>query len=135
MPDATAETSSASPTPARNPARPLRWDLFCRVIDNYGDIGVSLRLARDLAHRGDEVRLWCDDLTRSPGCSRRRSRACAAALGRQRARLAGRRRRRDLRLRAAAALRRGDVRRAVRIRPGSSGVPQRRGLRRAQPTA
>lgn len=62
MPDATAETSSASPTPARNHAHPLRWDLFCRVIDNYGDIGVSLRLARDLARRGDEVRLWCDDL-------------------------------------------------------------------------
>jgi uncharacterized repeat protein (TIGR03837 family) len=39
----------------------LQWDLFCRVIDNYGDIGVSWRLARDLAGRGQRVRLWLDD--------------------------------------------------------------------------
>lgn len=39
----------------------LQWDLFCRVIDNYGDIGVSWRLARDLAARGQTVRLWLDD--------------------------------------------------------------------------
>jgi uncharacterized repeat protein (TIGR03837 family) len=39
----------------------LQWDLFCRVIDNYGDIGVSWRLARDLAGRGHRVRLWLDD--------------------------------------------------------------------------
>ena len=39
----------------------LRWDLFCRVIDNYGDIGVSWRLARDLASRGHWVRLFVDD--------------------------------------------------------------------------
>lgn len=39
----------------------LRWDLFCRVIDNYGDIGVSWRLARDLAARGQRVRLFVDD--------------------------------------------------------------------------
>lgn len=38
-----------------------RWDLFCRVIDNYGDIGVAWRLARDLAARGQRVRLWLDD--------------------------------------------------------------------------
>ncbi|MET0518105.1 MAG: elongation factor P maturation arginine rhamnosyltransferase EarP [Burkholderiaceae bacterium] len=37
-----------------------RWDLFCRVIDNYGDIGVAWRLARDLAARGQAVRLWLD---------------------------------------------------------------------------
>jgi uncharacterized repeat protein (TIGR03837 family) len=37
------------------------WDIFCRVIDNYGDIGVSWRLARDLAARGESVRLWLDD--------------------------------------------------------------------------
>lgn len=42
--------------------RGLAWDLFCRVIDNHGDLGVSLRLARDLARRGEQVRLWCDDL-------------------------------------------------------------------------
>lgn len=38
------------------------WDLFCRVIDNHGDLGVCLRLARDLAaQRGQRVRLWIDD--------------------------------------------------------------------------
>ena len=26
----------------------LRWDIFCRVIDNHGDMGVSRRLARQL---------------------------------------------------------------------------------------
>lgn len=39
------------------------WDIFCRVIDNYGDLGVCLRLARDLARRGAHARLWCDDLS------------------------------------------------------------------------
>ena len=39
----------------------MRWDLFCRVIDNYGDVGVCWRLARDLAARGQAVRLWIDD--------------------------------------------------------------------------
>ncbi len=37
------------------------WDLFCRVIDNFGDIGVCWRLACDLAERGESVRLWTDD--------------------------------------------------------------------------
>lgn len=40
-----------------------RWDIFCRVIDNYGDIGVCWRLARQLAdEHGLAVRLWVDDL-------------------------------------------------------------------------
>jgi len=39
----------------------MHWDLFCRVVDNYGDIGVCWRLAADLAGRGDTVRLWVDD--------------------------------------------------------------------------
>jgi uncharacterized repeat protein (TIGR03837 family) len=40
------------------------WDVFCRVVDNYGDVGVSWRLARSIAreHHKD-VRLWLDDLT------------------------------------------------------------------------
>lgn len=38
-----------------------RWDIFCEVIDNYGDIGVCWRLAADLARRGALVRLWADD--------------------------------------------------------------------------
>ena len=26
----------------------LQWDIFCKVIDNFGDIGVCWRLAADL---------------------------------------------------------------------------------------
>jgi uncharacterized repeat protein (TIGR03837 family) len=37
------------------------WDIFCKVIDNFGDIGVCMRLATDLASRGERVRLWVDD--------------------------------------------------------------------------
>ena len=37
------------------------WDIFCRVVDNYGDIGVCWRLASGLAARGQRVRLWVDD--------------------------------------------------------------------------
>ncbi|MEI8030700.1 MAG: elongation factor P maturation arginine rhamnosyltransferase EarP [Comamonadaceae bacterium] len=37
------------------------WDIFCTVIDNYGDIGVCWRLSADLAARGERVRLWVDD--------------------------------------------------------------------------
>ncbi len=45
------------------PAMQLHWDIFCRVIDNYGDIGVCWRLARQLAsEHGKKVRLWVDDL-------------------------------------------------------------------------
>ncbi len=40
---------------------PLLWDIFCRVIDNHGDLGVCWRLARDLATRGERARLWVDD--------------------------------------------------------------------------
>lgn len=39
----------------------MQWDLFCRVIDNFGDIGVCWRLAADLGSRGESVRLWTDD--------------------------------------------------------------------------
>lgn len=38
----------------------LRWDIFCRVIDNLGDAGVCLRLAADLASRGLQVCLYID---------------------------------------------------------------------------
>lgn len=39
----------------------MRWDLFCKVIDNHGDLGVCWRLAVQLAARGQAVRLWVDD--------------------------------------------------------------------------
>ncbi|HSQ03307.1 MAG TPA: elongation factor P maturation arginine rhamnosyltransferase EarP [Burkholderiales bacterium] len=47
---------------------PMRysWDIFCRVVDNYGDVGVCWRLACQL-RRGQAaavVRLWVDDLER-----------------------------------------------------------------------
>ena len=39
------------------------WDIFCNVIDNYGDIGITWRLARGLVREhGLAVRLWVDDL-------------------------------------------------------------------------
>ena len=42
---------------------PRSCDIFCNVIDNYGDIGVCWRLARQLANEcGLRVRLWVDDL-------------------------------------------------------------------------
>ena len=41
----------------------MRWDIFCCVVDNYGDIGVTWRLARQLAaEHGLQVRLWVDEL-------------------------------------------------------------------------
>ncbi len=41
----------------------LKADIFCRIVDNFGDIGVCWRLARRLAHgHGWRVRLWVDDL-------------------------------------------------------------------------
>lgn len=41
-----------------------QWDIFCTVVDNYGDIGVTWRLARQLvAEHRQQVRLWVDDLT------------------------------------------------------------------------
>ena len=37
------------------------WDIFCRLVDNFGDIGVCWRLARQLAsEHGIHVRLWVD---------------------------------------------------------------------------
>ncbi|CAM3963098.1 elongation factor P maturation arginine rhamnosyltransferase EarP [Shewanella aquimarina] len=39
------------------------WDIFCAVVDNYGDIGVTWRLAKQLAKEyGLAVNLWVDDL-------------------------------------------------------------------------
>src|SRR5215831_17496918 len=40
-----------------------RWDIFCAVVDNYGDAGVAWRLARILASEHDlPVRLYIDAL-------------------------------------------------------------------------
>lgn len=47
-------------TPFMSPS----FDIFCKVVDNYGDIGVCWRLARRLAARpgSTAIRLWVDDL-------------------------------------------------------------------------
>jgi len=45
------------------PELKTRWDIFCTVVDNFGDIGVTWRLARQLvAEHALAVRLWVDDL-------------------------------------------------------------------------
>ncbi len=42
---------------------PRRWDIFGRIVDNYGDAGVCWRLARQLvAEHARDVTLWQDDL-------------------------------------------------------------------------
>ena len=57
---------SRSPAPSVPSVAPRPdWDVFCKVIDNLGDIGVCWRLARQLAaENGLRVRLWVDDLER-----------------------------------------------------------------------
>ena len=40
----------------------MRFDIACRVVDNYGDAGVALRLARALvAEHGARATLWIDE--------------------------------------------------------------------------
>jgi len=39
----------------------MRWDVFCKVVDHHGDVGVAWRLAADLAARGESVRFHLDD--------------------------------------------------------------------------
>ena len=67
----------------------LRWDIFCRVVDNFGDAGVCWRLARQLAdEHGLAVTLWIDDVAslaphrprpRAGRCRPARRAACACA--------------------------------------------------------
>jgi uncharacterized repeat protein (TIGR03837 family) len=57
----------AMPTPPQSALPPaLLWDVFCRVVDNFGDLGVCWRLAMNLAERGHRVRLWVDDASALP---------------------------------------------------------------------
>ncbi len=58
-------------------AHPKHWHIFCRVVDNYGDIGVCWRLAKQLTQHHQhhqhqhqhhqnhqhQVTLWVDDLS------------------------------------------------------------------------
>lgn len=51
---------TASPLQA---ASPVACDIFCAVVDNFGDIGVCWRLARQLAlEHGWQVRIFVDAL-------------------------------------------------------------------------
>ncbi|GGY31256.1 elongation factor P maturation arginine rhamnosyltransferase EarP [Pseudoduganella albidiflava] len=44
-------------------SQPITLALFCKVVDNYGDIGICWRLARQLVREhGIAVTLWVDDL-------------------------------------------------------------------------
>jgi uncharacterized repeat protein (TIGR03837 family) len=44
------------------PSIQKHWDIFCSVVDNYGDVGVAWRLARQLAdEHAIAVRLYVDD--------------------------------------------------------------------------
>ncbi|MCG9696743.1 elongation factor P maturation arginine rhamnosyltransferase EarP [Shewanella sp. Isolate11] len=46
-----------------NLATSQHWDIFCAVVDNYGDIGVTWRLAKQLAAEYQlSMILWVDDL-------------------------------------------------------------------------
>lgn len=40
------------------------WDIFCKIVDNFGDIGVCWRLAKQLRSEHNlNICLWIDDLT------------------------------------------------------------------------
>ncbi|OLL30204.1 hypothetical protein BTH42_17970 [Burkholderia sp. SRS-W-2-2016] len=58
-----ASGTSAAPTSPAALTTPIACDIFCAVIDNFGDIGVCWRLARQLAgEHGWQVRVFVDDL-------------------------------------------------------------------------
>ncbi|NNG22061.1 elongation factor P maturation arginine rhamnosyltransferase EarP [Telluria aromaticivorans] len=51
------------PALPNHPTPPVTLALFCKVVDNFGDIGICWRLARQLAHEHRvRVTLWVDDL-------------------------------------------------------------------------
>ena len=57
-----SDANAASPSLPCAPA-PIACDIFCAVIDNFGDIGVCWRLARQLAdEHAWQVRVFVDDL-------------------------------------------------------------------------
>lgn len=49
---------------------PISCDIFCKIVDNFGDAGICWRLSRQLAREfGWRVRLWIDDV--APLCGLR----------------------------------------------------------------
>ncbi|PQV51962.1 elongation factor P maturation arginine rhamnosyltransferase EarP [Paraburkholderia sp. BL21I4N1] len=56
-------TAAPSSEPVEATSTAIACDIFCAVIDNFGDIGVCWRLARQLAsEHGWQVRVFVDDL-------------------------------------------------------------------------
>ena len=54
-------SAPSTPQGSGSETAPLRIALFCRVVDNYGDAGVTWRLSRQLAlEHGARVVLWID---------------------------------------------------------------------------
>ena len=61
-PAASSQRDAASDAAESVATSRIACDIFCAVIDNFGDIGVCWRLARQLAHEhGWEVRIFVDD--------------------------------------------------------------------------
>ena len=58
MPVILSNSPFVQPNPL--PMNPQRWSIFCRVIDNFGDVGVCLRLAEELASKGLAIDFWID---------------------------------------------------------------------------
>lgn len=57
------DPTRSAPTAAVSASTAIACDIFCAVIDNFGDIGVCWRLARQLAsEHGWQVRVFADDL-------------------------------------------------------------------------
>jgi len=62
-PCATPPSNATSPSPMSPHPEVPTLAIFCKVVDNYGDIGICWRLARQLRHEhGVDVTLWVDDL-------------------------------------------------------------------------
>ncbi|MDN7671922.1 elongation factor P maturation arginine rhamnosyltransferase EarP [Burkholderia oklahomensis] len=58
-----ASATAAAVRPPQDAVDPIACDIFCAVVDNFGDIGVCWRLARQLAaEHGWQVRIFVDDL-------------------------------------------------------------------------
>jgi uncharacterized repeat protein (TIGR03837 family) len=59
----TTLNTQVTPAHLTNKTYAKHWDIFCVVVDNYGDIGVTWRLAKQLAAEYSiQVNLWVDDL-------------------------------------------------------------------------
>ena len=61
----------------------MRWHLYCRVVDNFGDVGVAWRLAADLAARGERCAWRSTTPARWPGWRRAARRGRGLRLGRR----------------------------------------------------